>query len=83
MSLLLSYSTPRGLEIKTHPKFITKNICLGDYEINLRDFLAAVEYVLTNTDLEPRDPRLAFIKKIAEFRVIEGHAGGNSRRLSF
>ncbi len=50
-----------------------------DVEISLADFLSAAYYVLTNTDLEPNDPRLAFLKVVKEMAVISGYTAGESR----
>lgn len=79
MSLLLNCGTiPDGLPVKTYglgdnPVFI------GDYEIALRDFLAAAMYVLTNTDLLANDPRVAFVTEIRGLAVIPGYNPGGVR----
>jgi hypothetical protein len=48
-------------------------VFLGDYEISLEDFLAAAEYVLTNTDLEPSDPRILFVKYVRSMKEVDGY----------
>lgn len=75
MSLLLNNGTkPDGVEIKTFGFGTMQGIIyLGDYEISLSDFLCAAKYVLSNTDLEPNDPRLQFVKCIRETREIGGY----------
>ncbi len=48
-------------------------------EIPIIDFLIAVEYVLTNVDLEPNDPRLLFVERIKASRVDAGWNPGGKR----
>jgi hypothetical protein len=82
MSLVLSESLPKGLEVKTHGTiFRGKDLVLlrgpgVDCEIPIRDFLDAAEYVLTNTDLRRRDPRLKFLKTVASLKQINGYNPG-------
>lgn len=79
MSLSLDRGTkPAGLKIKTHgPGPLSETdqkidvVYLGDYEISLKDFLFAADYVLTNADLMPNDPRLVFVKHVQSMRVVE------------
>lgn len=54
-------------------------ICLGAYEITMRDFLGLAEYVLTNTDLTPNDPRLHFVRLASSMCVVDGYNPGHSR----
>jgi hypothetical protein len=85
MSLVLSKSLPKDLEVKTHGTiFRGKDLVLlrgsgVDCEIPIRDFLYAVEYVLTNTDLRHRDPRLKFLKTISKLKQITGYNQENKR----
>jgi len=51
-------------------------------EIDMRDFCELVLYVLTNTDLEPDDPRVPLVNKIKEMEIIEGHNGPNTGRFA-
>jgi hypothetical protein len=79
MSLSLDRGTkPVGLRIKTYglgplEKLGQKVdvVYLGDYEISLKDFLFAADYVLTNTDLRPNDPRLTFVEHVQSMKVVE------------
>ena len=82
MSLSLGLGTkPAGLEVKTFGFGSMGNtVHLGDYEISLEDFLVTVEYVLTNTDLEPNDPRLRFVKRVQSMKEVAGY-NPNRKRL--
>lgn len=51
----------------------------GRLAIDLTDFCALVEYVLTSTDLMAVDPRLELLRKIAELNVVEGYNPGGKR----
>jgi hypothetical protein len=81
MSLTLDLGTkPAGLAIKTYgfgP--MGQTVYLGDYEISLKDFLIATEYVLTNTDLDPDDPRLEFVKAVGSMQETDGYNKGGKR----
>lgn len=81
MSLCLGLGTkPAGLEIKTYGFGSMGNtVHLGDYKISLQDFLMATEYVLTNTDLEPNDPRLQFMKCVQSMKQTDGYSPGRKR----
>ena len=71
MSLELSFSTPKGLEIKTLG-LGSQDIFLGDYRIPMQDFLDMAEYVLTNTDLEINDPRSKFLSRLKKVKTAPG-----------
>ena len=75
MSLFLDLGTkPADLKVKTFGFGSMGNtVNLGDYEISLEDFLIAAEYVLTNTDLEPNDPRLQFVKCVQSMKEVDGY----------
>lgn len=76
MSLVLDRDTkPEGLSV-SFPPWIGAPILLGDYEISLEDFLILAEYVLTNTDLSPDDPRLQFVKCIKSMKEVDGYNPG-------
>ena len=73
MSLCLNRGTkPEGLEIKMFPMG-GQVVLLGDYEITMEDFLIAVHYVLTNTNLTEGDPRLQFVECVRSMQVTKGH----------
>jgi hypothetical protein len=75
MSLLLAHSYPEGLEVKTHHSCIrplANKVLLGGCEITFEDFFDAVEYVLTNTDLEPDDIRLRFLERVKGIKEVDG-----------
>lgn len=79
MSLVLALGTkPAGLQVKTFG-FGPHTIYLGKYEISLKDFLAAAEYVLINRDLDPNDPRLEFIELVKSMREVPWYQEGNKR----
>lgn len=61
MSLMLNQGTvPNDLFTKSHPSNGGR-VLIGDYDLSMKDFVALAEYVLTNTDLQPDDPRLEFM----------------------
>ena len=79
MSLLLNQGThPDGLQVKTYG-IKPEVVFLGDYRISMPDFLAAVRYVLTNTDLDPHDHRLAFVRWVAKLGTKDGWNEGDIR----
>lgn len=82
MSLVLQLGTkPKDLTAKTYGiRGMDGVVHLGDYEISMRDFLALAFYVLTNTDLTPRDQRLQFLKCMQQMRKVEGF-DSNKKRL--
>ncbi len=70
MSMLLNRgTTPKDLEVKTYDADF---VILGDYKLSLFDFLAAVEYVLENANLETGDLRLEFLEKMQNAGVVPG-----------
>ncbi len=79
MTLILSRhgNIPEDLPIKTVPAMPSLGIergfvIIGDYQITLEDFCSMAEYVLTNTNLESKDPRLPFQEKMREMVVGDG-----------
>lgn len=81
MSLSLDFGTkPSGLEIETRGAW-GDVVCLGEYKISMADFFEAVKYVLTNTDLEPNDLRLEFVKYVRSITEVEGFNGTHKKRL--
>ena len=75
MSLSLDQGTkPEGLEVKTWGVVGLKSVVhLGDYEISMADFLSVAQYVLTNTNLDPNDPRLEFVKWVKSLEQVKGY----------
>ena len=88
MSLVLDFSKPDGLEIKTYGfGGVGQTVFLRDghniyCEINLGDFLIAAHYVLTNTDLDINDPRRQFVKCVQAMTQIKGFDKGGLRLWS-
>lgn len=81
MSLSLDRGTkPAGLEVKT--RGLGSIVDLGEYEISMEDFFIAAAYVLTNTDLEPDDPRLQFVKCVRSMKEVDGFNSGRKRMES-
>lgn len=79
MSLLLAQGTrPTNLRVKTLGVG-EDPVLIGEYEISMLDFLAAAEYVLTNTDLRPGDPRLKFVRRVSAMRRVEGYHAAKER----
>ena len=80
MSMVLNLGTkPEGLSIKTHGIDSLPAVYLGDYEISMKDFFIAAEYVLTNTDLVPNDPRLQFVKRTQSMQEVDGYSASAKR----
>ncbi len=82
MSLLLNGGTkPTNLFTKAHD--FTESgetiVCVGNYEISLKDFLALADYVLRNTDLVPDDPRISFVEHVARMKPVPGWSPGRER----
>lgn len=77
---------PKDLEVKTHggyPPVVHLTTQTGRCTIAIEDFLDAAWYILTNTDLEPDDPRLVFIERVRKLRSVPGwsmRAGGRRTR---
>lgn len=82
MPLILAMGTqPAGLRVKTFGfGSMANTVHLGDYEISIEDFLVAANYVLINTDLEPNDPRLQFVKCVKSMKEVDGY-NPNRKRL--
>lgn len=78
MSLSLDLGTkPDGTVARTD--FDGKLVEVGDLEISTEDFCQLAMYVLTNTDLQPNDPRLHFMNQLAKLSVVDGHMPGRKR----
>ena len=43
----------------------------GSFDLSIEDFLLLTRYVLTNTDVIPDDPRIAFVDKLKSAKVVE------------
>lgn len=71
MSLILSRANPSGTMVKTliAPPGIVQ---IGPIEMPIEEFCMAAMYVLTNTDLEPVDPRLEFVEDVKRLTRIKG-----------
>lgn len=69
MSYELSNSKP-VVTLKSH--FLKNAIEFGEYTIPIEDFVLAVEYALTNSDLYENDPRLKLIKRIKNSDIVDG-----------
>jgi hypothetical protein len=86
MTLALFNGTqPEGLVVNTmtFPFPGEKTVVLlGDYEISLEDFLYTAWFVLSNTELAPKDPRLQFIKCIKRARRVDRFKPGMKRLTS-
>ena len=83
MSLILSHANPSGTRVKTliSPPGIVQ---IGPIEMPIREFCMVAMYVLTNTDLEPGDPRSEFVedvKRLAKIRGFNIHNDPKARRL--
>lgn len=89
LSLDSKDTKPKGIEVKTYGKSSKKDlrkigmqnsrvlskdiVLLGEYEIDIKDFLEAAFYVLTNTDLCRNDPRLKFAEEVKGLDIIDGY----------
>ena len=81
MSLILN----RGKHEVPVKTWNSGTVFFGDHELELPDFLDAVMYVLTNSDLSgPHDPRLAFIDQVKKLEQVDGFGaawGHKTKRL--
>jgi len=89
MSLKLSHSSDASHTItaKTwtadHVMLFSKELSSSHgIEIDMRDFCELVLYVLTNTDLDPMDPRVRLVNLIREMKIVEGHNGEGTGRFA-
>jgi len=84
MSLSLDLGTdPRGLEVKTYGIKGLPDVRIGDYEISMADFRHMVNYVMTNTDLVPDDPRIALKDDIENMAISHGYNIDEQRFVYF
>lgn len=83
MSFILGNETKPPLQIKTYGMVFggPDVVMLEDSEIPVSDFLAAVQFSLTNKDLRENDPRLWFLEMIKTMDTCEGYNGAKSQRL--
>jgi hypothetical protein len=65
-------SRKKGLYLKSFGKILGDTIILEDYEISLKDWLIATQYILTNADLSEADIRLDFIEWVKTLKHEEG-----------
>ncbi len=76
MSIEISDINQKGVDIKTHgiifPGQTEETVRFGQYEVPLSEFLLAVEYVMTNTDLNSDDPRILLALKIKHGGIVPG-----------
>lgn len=75
MSITLDIDSPTKPWCKT---ITSKKIVIGKEEVGLEDFIYLAHYVLTNTDLEPDDPRRQFVKCVQAMHEDEGWNGKTS-----
>jgi hypothetical protein len=83
MSYELSNSQPK-VTLRSH--FLINAIYFGEYTIPMKDFVLAVEYVLTNSDLYENDPRLELIETIKKSSIVDGWnktREPNCKRITF
>lgn len=73
---------PSHTVVKTWPAEFDPTVQFGQETVSMQEFCEAVEYVLTNSDLESDDPRLALVRKIQRSRIGPGHNNGKTR-ISF
>ncbi len=72
------------LEMGTEPHRLYTNamddwVAIGDYTLSLVDFLALAQYVLSNTNLVPNDPRVAFVDAIRDSMAVPGWGDQGTR----
>jgi len=73
LSLSLDLGTePKGLEVKTYGLKSLPEVRIGEYELSMKDFCYMVNYVMTNTDLEPYDPRIDLKESIKSMHLVPG-----------
>jgi hypothetical protein len=69
MSLILNHATPSGTRVIST---IGGIVAIGPVEMPIEEFCVTAMYVLANTDLEPDDPRLEFVKDVKRLAKIRG-----------
>ena len=81
MSLELSGTNPMVIAKSGIPGTNSINLynSNNDMEIPMDDFCCLVEYVMTNTDLFPDDPRFKFIERIKQASITKGYDPYNVR----
>lgn len=83
MSLSLDLGTkPVGLLVKTWGFGPDDPVRIGEYEVSMPDFVEMVKYVLTNTNLQPDDPRFALVAWVKQLRFAAGFSGKSARYVS-
>lgn len=80
MSLRLTrHKTDIGLAVHTSFLSVDGTVSLGKYTIDVRDWLDATYYILTNVDLGKEDPRTEFTDRVGRLEVQAGFASGRIR----
>jgi hypothetical protein len=51
-------------------------VSVGPYGMSMKDFLEVVSHVLTDTILDPEDPRFQFIEHVRSMRPVESFPKG-------
>jgi len=76
-------TTPNNLHVFTPlAGKLVSTVMLGSYEISYSDFFLAAFYVLTNTDLQPNDHRLQFVKAVKAIEIVHGFDKDGQRLAS-
>ncbi len=55
---------------------------INDVNMSMEEFVRIAWYVLTNTDMDPEDPRKEFVRIVKESEVVEGWNGPGSVRIA-
>jgi len=80
LSLSLDLGTvPKGLDVKTYGLKSLPEVRIGEYELSMKDFCYMVEYVTTDTDLEPYDPRIGLKACIESMHLTTGFNKNGTR----
>ena len=76
MSLILNNGTVPEVTVKT---WGPGPVSIGAYEVSPEDFATMVEYVMTNADLGPGDPRAELRDRVSRMARVPGRNPGGER----
>lgn len=55
------------------------SVDVGDITIAMADFCHLVLHVITNSDLQPEDPRFDLFSQLAQLKILDGFMPGRKR----
>ena len=61
---------------------VTIRLGVDSFTLSMNDFCEAALYVLTNTDLEPDDPRIDLVNAVKKLEGAAGYNGARTQRYA-